>query len=55
MTWAVAVAGMYGRVPKWVSPDGQTGYIYNLNQGREIIFYVNDRDIITEIYYGTDW
>ncbi|MCH4188650.1 MAG: hypothetical protein LKF74_08235 [Megasphaera sp.] len=49
------VANMYGSVPKWTSHDGRTGYIYEFNHLREMIFYVNSNGIINEIVFGTDW
>ena len=48
------VFGMYGRVPKTTSHDGRHEYIYSVGF-REMAFYVNGSENITEIRVGTDW
>jgi len=47
------VAGMYGREPLSRSYDGKMQHIYKFGDMQEMIFYVDDTNIITEIRFGT--
>lgn len=49
------VKGMYGKADSISNWNGRKGYNYRFPPMGCMTFYVDSNEIITEIYYGTDW
>ena len=51
-----AVAEKFGVGEKFTDYDGRIGYIYSFNNGvRTFTFYIDKKDVITEIHMGTEF